>query len=427
MFWNGQEVMDWIQSQLKFGIRPGLERMELALARLKNPHHALQMIHIAGTNGKGSTVTYLRSVLEVAGYQVGTFTSPYIETFNERICLNQTPISDDDLAWCANVVKPIVEEINATELGPMTEFEIITLISFVYFKQVNVDVVIYEVGLGGRLDSTNVINPLICGITNIGHDHQGILGETLSEIAMEKLGIVKPHVPLLTTIEQPELLTLCEKVCHANQAPLLQPLKQYPVKQMKFTTDGMSFDWPKLANVKLRMHGQHQIKNATLAYGILNYLREKKNFKISDVCIYRGLKEAFWKGRFEVILDEGPIVILDGAHNEEGIERLCETLQQKYPNKSYHIVMSALADKQATTLVTPLAAIATKLYLTTFDFYRAQPAHVLKSRSGVESAHVCECFETLLDELFETLTKDDCLVITGSLYFIASVRNYLMP
>ena len=205
MFRSGKEVIDWVSEQLRFGIRPGLERMEAALSRLDNPHLKIKTIHIAGTNGKGSTVTYLRSVLQDAGYRVGTFTSPYIETFNERISLNGVPISDDDLAWCANVLKPIVEEINQTSMGPFTEFEIITLISFIYFKHYQTDVVIYEVGLGGRLDATNVISPIVCGITNIGHDHEAILGETLVKIAHEKLGIVKNEVPLFTTEENEDV------------------------------------------------------------------------------------------------------------------------------------------------------------------------------------------------------------------------------
>ena len=146
MFRSGSEVIEWINAQLKFGIKPGLERMQAALLRLDNPHLKRPTIHIAGTNGKGSTVTYLRSVLQDAGYQVGTFTSPYIETFNERISLNGLPISDDDLCWCANVARPVVEEINKTPIGPFTEFEIITLMSFIYFKHHSVDVVIYEVG-----------------------------------------------------------------------------------------------------------------------------------------------------------------------------------------------------------------------------------------------------------------------------------------
>ena len=159
------------------------------------------------------------------GYQVGTFTSPYIETFNERISLNGIPISDDDLAWCANVIKPVVEEINKTNIGPFTEFEIITLISFIYFKHHQVDVVLYEVGLGGRFDATNVISPIVCGITNIGHDHEAILGDTLVKIAHEKLGIVKQGIPLVTTEENLEVLTEFKIIASEKKSQLIEALE----------------------------------------------------------------------------------------------------------------------------------------------------------------------------------------------------------
>ena len=344
MFRSGKEVIEWVSEQLRFGIRPGLERMQAALDRLDNPHLKIQTIHIAGTNGKGSTVTYLRSVLQDAGYQVGTFTSPYIETFNERISLNGIPISDDDLAWCANVIKPVVEEINKTNIGPFTEFEIITLISFIYFKHHQVDVVLYEVGLGGRFDATNVISPIVCGITNIGHDHEAILGDTLMKIAHEKLGIVKQGIPLVTTEENLEVLTEFKIIASEKKSQLIEALEVYKPANIHLTPEGVKFDWPQLKDVELTMKGAHQIKNATLAYAILQYLKQKRIFNISDVNIYRGMKQAFWKGRFEVI-HEQPAIILDGAHNLEGMTQLCETLKNLYPTNRRLFMVSILKDK----------------------------------------------------------------------------------
>ena len=424
MFRSGQEVVEWISEQLRFGIRPGLERMEVALERLNNPHLKIQTIHIAGTNGKGSTVTYLRSVLQDAGYQVGTFTSPYIETFHERISLNGVPISDDDLAWCANVIKPIVEEINQTEIGPFTEFEIITLLSFIYFKHRQVDVVIYEVGLGGRFDATNVISPIVCGITNIGHDHEAILGDTLIKIAHEKLGIVKEGVPLFTTEENIEVLTEFEDVALKRHSVLTKALEVYTPTNIHFTEQGMVFDWPGLAEVNLLMKGKHQIKNATLAYAILQYLKQKRIFNISDVNIYRGMKQAFWKGRFEVIHDD-PAIILDGAHNLEGMTQLCETVKMLYPRKRHLFMVSILKDKDYKAMLDVLGEVADYVYFTTFDYPRAQSAKVQYEAFNRSNSTYSEDFNVLIDQLFDELEDDDCLIITGSLYFISQVRKTL--
>lgn len=425
MFRSGSEVIEWVNAQLKFGIKPGLERMQAALLRLDNPHLKRPAIHIAGTNGKGSTVTYLRSVLQDAGYQVGTFTSPYIETFNERISLNGLPISDDDLCWCANVVRPVVEEINKTPIGPFTEFEIITLMSFIYFKHHSVDVVIYEVGLGGRLDATNVIEPLVCGVTNIGHDHQAILGDSLIDIAYEKLGIVKDHVPLFTTEENGCVLDVFKEVCDQHACHCYEALKQYMPQNIEVGESGMKFDWLNFPDVFLEMKGLHQVKNATLAFAILQYLKEKRIFNLSDVNIYRGMKEAFWKGRFEIIHDS-PAIVLDGAHNPEGMKQLCQTVESLYPNRRRRFIISVLKDKDYTEMFELLAQVADEVYFTTFDHPRAQSA--IAQYDCYKGAHASyeDDFESLIDEVFDQLEETDCLIVTGSLYFISQVRNYFM-
>ncbi len=425
MFRSGKEVIEWVSEQLRFGIRPGLERMEAALNRLDNPHLKIQTIHIAGTNGKGSTVTYLRSVLQDAGYHVGTFTSPYIETFNERISLNGIPISDDDLAWCANVVKPIVEEINKTPIGPFTEFEIITLISFIYFKHYQTDIVIYEVGLGGRFDATNVISPIVCGITNIGHDHEAILGDTLVKIAHEKLGIVKPNIPLFTTEENEEVLKEFKDVTSKKNSPLIKALDVYTPTHVHLNQEGMQFGWPKLKGVQLTMKGAHQIKNATLAYSIIEYLKQKRIFSISDVNIYRGMKQSFWKGRFEVI-HENPAIILDGAHNLEGMTQLCETVKSLYPTQRRLFMVSVLKDKDYEKMFDLIHEVADHVYFTTFDYPRAQSAKEQHESYNRLNSSYEEDFHELMDRLLGEVEDDECLIITGSLYFISEVRKSLV-
>lgn len=425
MFKNETEVINWISGQLRFGIRPGLTRMTKALEKLGNPHLQLKTLHIAGTNGKGSTVTFLRSVLQEAGYQVGTYTSPYIETFNERISLNDIPISGADLVACANKVYPIVEEINQTDLAPFTEFELITLLSFIYFQTQQVDIVVYEVGMGGRLDATNVILPLACGITNVGHDHQEILGDTLEKLAYEKLGIVKKNIPLFTTEERSNLLTLFKEYATKKESSMIQSLVNYPPQHVKINNQGAIFDWPKLREMTISMKGNHQIKNATLAYSMIEYLRENQLFTINDASIYEGMRKAFWKGRFEVV-QQKPIILLDGAHNIEGVEGLCETLKTIYPNKRYHFVVSILKNKDYLDMFEVMKQTADKVYFTSFDHPNSQTAvSQYEAFNDANSGYKEDC-GLLLNEIIPTLTCEDCLVITGSLYFISQMRKYFM-
>ena len=424
MFKTSDEVIVWLSQQPKFGVMPGLLRMETALLMLQNPHEKLKVIHIAGTNGKGSTLTYLRCILEEANYQVGSFTSPYIEMFHERICLNGVPISDEELVKCANVIQPVAKTVAHT-VGPMAEFELITLMSFVYFSQQAVDVVLYEVGLGGRIDPTNVVMPVVSVVTNVGHDHQGVLGETLEEIAHEKFGIMKRHVSVVTMVEQSELRALMKREGEKLQTDIVFCLQHKKPDAVTFEQTGMRFIYDGVV-LELSMHGEHQVKNAILAYETIKLLNKKEEIAVNDVCIYRGLKKATWKGRFEVIQYKGKLIILDGAHNEEGMNSLCEVLRQKYPDKHYHVLMSVLRDKQLSSLISPLKALEAQLYFTTFDFYRAPTRASLNEAAMIYDAVVYEPFTEGIHKIMLTLQEDDCFVVTGSLYFISEVRKYVL-
>ena len=425
MFKKESEVIEWISNQLKFGIRPGLERLEMALKQLGNPHLGLKTVHIGGTNGKGSTVTYLRSILQEAGYDVGTYTSPFIETFNERISLNDIPISEPDLVACANIAYPVIEEINQTELAPFTEFEIITLLSFIYFQMKHVDIVIYEVGMGGRLDATNVIHPLACGITNVGHDHQEILGDTLAKLAYEKLGIVKQKTPLFTTEERLELLTDFKETALKKGSPFIEALKENKPENIKFDIDKTTFDWPYLKNINLTMKGEHQIKNATLAYTIIEYLKKHHRFLITESNLRDGLRKAFWKGRFEVLQTE-PTIILDGAHNIEGVEGLRKTIETLYPTKRHIFIISVLSNKEYSEMFECLKPVSDFTYFTTFDHPKAQSAEIQYHAYQEENSAYEEDNIKLVKKVLPTLTKNDCLIITGSLYFISEMRKYFI-
>ncbi|MCL1950652.1 MAG: bifunctional folylpolyglutamate synthase/dihydrofolate synthase [Turicibacter sp.] len=415
-FHTEQQVIDWISGQLKFGIRPGLERMEAALIKLGSPHLKLKTVHVGGTNGKGSTVTFLRSVLEAAGYKVGTFTSPFIESFGERISINDIPIIGSDLAQSANIIYPIIEEINQSEIGPFTEFEIITLLSFVHFDRVGVDMALYEVGLGGRHDSTNVIMPLVAGITNVGHDHQEILGDTLSKIAYEKIGIAKQGVPLFTTAEDKEVLATFREY-----AEIRLSLQENPLSNVQLNQFGATFDWADMPNVQITMKGLHQVKNATLAYSLLKELRH--HFEISDEAIRTGMKRAFWKGRFEVVSNE-PLIILDGAHNIEGVQSLVKTIQESLAGHRCVFMTSILKDKDYGEMFGEIAKVADEIHFTTFDFFRAQSGKAQFEAYPYPNASYNEDPLALLSQLKSSLAENDCLIVTGSLYFISEIRKY---
>jgi len=414
-FISEQQVIDWISNQLKFGIRPGLARLEKALERLGNPHLELKTIHVGGTNGKGSTVTFIRSVLEAAGYRVGTFTSPFIESFGERISINDIPISGEGLIVAANEIYPIIEQINATDIGPFTEFEIITLMSFVHFKRSNVDMVLYEVGLGGRLDATNVIQPLVAGITNVGHDHQEILGDTLAKIAFEKIGIAKPGVPMYTTAEDETVLEVFRQ-----KTPITEALKVNPPTNIQLSELGATFDWPDLKTVTITMKGMHQVKNATLAYSLLKDLR--KYFEISDEAIRTGMKRAFWKGRFEVV-SSNPMIILDGAHNIEGVQSLVKTIKESLNGRRCIFMTSILKDKDYEEMFSELSKVAAEIHFTTFDFFRAQSGQAQYEAYPYGNAFYEEDPRALLAKLKASLKEDECLIVTGSLYFISEIRK----
>ncbi|MFE7151944.1 bifunctional folylpolyglutamate synthase/dihydrofolate synthase, partial [Heyndrickxia sporothermodurans] len=409
-----EEAIDWINSRLKFGIKPGLERMEWMMKKLGSPEKKLKVIHIGGTNGKGSTVTYLRSILNEAGYRVGTFTSPYIETFNERISVNGQPITDEEIIQLVNSIQPFVEEIETTNLGSLTEFEVITVMAIYYFAYMNpMDMTIFEVGLGGRLDSTNILQPILSIITNIGMDHVNILGHTVAEIAFEKAGIIKNEIPVITGAKQKEALEVIKNKSKDMNAKLFISKDDFKVENIRTLHRGEQFTFSysngQYQNLVINMLGKHQIENAILAIGAAIFLH------IDEPMIREGLKKAFWPGRMEV-LSEHPFVIVDGAHNPEGINSLINTLQEHFPYKKKKMIFAALSDKELTNMIQPLAKLDAEVYFTEFDFPRAASAEQLFSLHLLPQAKVNKNWKKLLEEMFNALEENEMLIISGSLY-----------
>ncbi len=429
MFETYEEALHWIHSRLRLGIKPGLMRMEWMLEKLDHPEQKVKFVHIGGTNGKGSTVTYLRSILESAGYETGTFTSPYIEQFNERISLNGIPISDEEITQLANVIYPLSVELEGTELGGPSEFEIITAMAIYYFAEVHpVDFALFEVGLGGRFDSTNVIQPLLSIITNIGLDHTQFLGSTHKEIAFEKAGIIKQDTSIISAVKQPEAQEVIVNKANEMQAPLYFLNKEFNIVDHVSIESGETFTLQSnehtLQDLTITMFGQHQTENAALAVMAAILLGKEHSYLIEEHHIREGLQDAHWPGRFEFV-SHNPILILDGAHNEEGVTALTAELAKRYHDKKIKIIFTALADKKLDEMIHLLDQVADEITFVSFDYPRATSVEVLFNLSGSAHKKMDEDWKQVLTSEYKSVKENEILVVTGSLYFISQVKHFL--
>lgn len=415
------EVITWIHSLLPFGVKPGLKRMEWMLEKLDHPEGKLTAVHIAGTNGKGSTLSFMRHVLQEEGLQVGTFTSPYLERFEERISLNGQPISEAELVLVANQVRPLVEELAQTPLGSPTEFEVITTMMFVYFgSRVQPDVCLIEVGLGGRLDSTNIVTPILSIITMIGHDHMHILGSTLGEIAFEKAGIIKARVPVIVGALETNTKKVIQEVATEKQAPLHSIGEGFSYSNS--TLHSFVYDDGKAVTYQMKMLGEHQHHNASLALKAVDMVGSFLGKQIKASSKHRGILETRWPGRLEVMQEN---VLIDGAHNQEGYEALAHALKGIAGDKTIHLLVASTVEKDMSLLIKAMNNVNVHYYFTTFPFHRAAPAKQLYDQANVTAKSIELDWKTFLSQLRVKATDQDLIVVTGSLYFISDVRRYL--
>ncbi|MGE6751865.1 bifunctional folylpolyglutamate synthase/dihydrofolate synthase [Rossellomorea sp. NPDC071047] len=422
-----EEAVGWIHSRLRLGIKPGLERMQYLLEKLGNPHVKLKTVHIGGTNGKGSTVTYLRNILQESGYSVGTFTSPYFERFNERISINGEPVSDEDLTLLVEKIKPVAESMEHSEWGTPSEFEVITAMSFYYFAEMQtVDLVLYEVGLGGRLDSTNVITPMISVITSIGLDHMQFLGSSLEDIAFEKAGIIKRSVPVISGVHQKEAAEVIRKKALEMNSDLFELGEDFSVERQAILERGEKFQYTSPVQnetYELSMIGAHQINNAAIAIKVIELLGEKH--KIARSYIKAGLKKASWPGRMEA-LSYNPGIYIDGAHNPEGVQALMKTIKDRFNHKRVTVLFSALHDKELKPMITQLEEAVDAIGFTTFDFPRVASVEELYELSSHSNKKKVHHWRDYLTEKIQSMKEEDVLLITGSLYFLSEVKPFLM-
>jgi dihydrofolate synthase / folylpolyglutamate synthase len=405
MFDTYEEFIAFSTQRMSSG-RFGLSHLKDAMAILGNPQFDVPCVHIAGTNGKGSTTNYLRGVLEAAGYRVGTFTSPHLEVHNDRIRINDVYITNAKLLELGNRYQSFIVEHG------LTMFEIDMLVAAVYFKEEKVDIALYEVGLGGRLDATNIILPELCLITNIGMDHMEYLGDTLEAIAGEKAGIIKHKVPVITGERKEECLKVFREVCTKNDSTL--DLTGDPVIVAN-DPDWVEFEY---RGYKIHLKGPalYQAKNASLVIDAALKLRVDGKWKISDEAILNGLSGTLWKGRFEVV-HRNPTIVLDGAHNDHGVQAILTSVSTL--QKPVIAVFTALKDKNAKSMLEKLLTVCDKIIVTEFSYYRGAKAVDLAGDLPVEA--IIDPREALREGY--RLAKNGSLLITGSLYFISDVRN----
>lgn len=404
--------------------REPLVMMREVLASLGDPHNKLRAIHLAGSNGKGSTVNVLREMLENAGYRVGAFTSPHLTRVNERMTINGKQIPDEQFLQYMNNVASIIE---ANYNGDYPSFfEVVTLIMFQYFAHEEVDFALIETGLGGRLDATNVITPLVSIITTISLEHTAFLGDTYAKIAFEKAGIIKEGVPVVVGVKNKEALATIQKVAHERHARCLVLGHDFNVIAQEQEMGMQSFHYHNahldLTDIQLKMAGAHQIANASLAITTMDLLREKGLIHLSEESMRQALQHAQWAGRFEQFPNN---IVLDGAHNSEGTAALIRTLQKVYPNQRYRFIYAALSDKDHANSIALMDAVATSISFTQIGLPNAMPAEQLAMLSTHQDKRYNKNWKYIVSEVIQHKDQQDIVVITGSLYFIAEVRQWI--
>ena len=411
---NYQEALTWIHSRLKFGIKPGIERMTWMLDQLGNPQKNLRAIHVVGTNGKGSVVNNLQHIFTAAGYHIGTFTSPYIVDFRERISLDGQLMPEEDLVACVELVKPIVESLPA-DLEAATEFETISMIMFLYFGRLHlVDLAVIEAGMGGRDDSTNLFQALAVVCPSIGLDHQAVLGQTYGQIAQNKAGVLKAGEPLVMAVQQEKARQAFLEHAQAVGSPVYEWQKDF---EMSPSQNDWTFrnSRTSLTDLRLAMPGQHQVANAALAIETALLLKDRCP-ELSEAAIRQGLATAKWQGRTELLQ---PNLMIDGAHNNESVQALVDLIQNDYKGRKVHILFAAIDTKPVVSMLEKLAKLG-QVQVTTFPYHNS-----LALDDYPEPYQRMADFETWLAQVYKADSADFYL-ITGSLYFISQVRKELL-
>lgn len=420
---NINEAMDFIHQTQWKGSKLGLSNIEVLMNLLGNPQDELKYIHIAGTNGKGSTASMLASVLIEAGYKTGLYTSPYINKFNERIQVNGENVPDEFLIKSVEKLKVALDKMD----NKPTEFEIVTALGFMYFHEVKCDIVVLEVGLGGRLDSTNIIHsPEAAVITAIGIDHTKELGENIEEIALEKAGIIKDDCDVIL-YDQDKVIVDVIKTIAKEKSSRLHIADFNKIEPLEISLKNQSFNYKEYKNIKLALLGDHQLNNAATVIETINVLKNK-GWNISKENLYNGLEKVKWPGRFEV-LRENPTFIVDGAHNPHGVITLANNIEKYFKGKKVTFITGVMADKEFEKMYDMVAPYAEKFVVVEPNNPRAFNYHdlglFLHERYNVEiieGKSVSDGIKKALD----AAKPDDVIIAFGSLYMSGDIRSYFV-
>ena len=423
---NNQWIAHYRTDQPNFG----LERMVELLELRGNPHLKLKVIHIGGTNGKGSTITFLKNMLEKMGLKVGVFSSPYLIHYTDQISINGKSIPEARLEAMMADYESLLEGEKGLALQGTTEFEIITALAYDYFAAEKVDVAIMEVGMGGLLDSTNVCQPILTGITTIGLDHVALLGDTVEAIAEQKAGIIKQGIPLVTGRIAPEALAVIDRIAEGKDAPRIAYGTDYQVGHQESVVTGEVFDYTssvRQGRFQTGLLGLHQIENAGMALALLDiYCQEIGQELASNDLLAQALEETRWPGRLGVLSSE-PMMILDGAHNPHAIKALLTTLQERFADYHKEILFTCIKTKALEDMLDLLETVPnSQLTLTYFDDSRATDEKVMREVAASRNLNYQSWQEFLDQKMIEDEEKKTVRIVTGSLYFLSQVRAYLM-
>lgn len=435
------KALHFLAERTKFGINLGLQRIEKLLALLGNPHRqgAPKYIHVGGTNGKGSVSIMLAEILQACGYKTGLFTSPHLHSYRERFRLNGQPLSKAELVHQLAIIQPLLDQMAAAGEEAPTEFEISTALALHYFTEQQADWAVIEVGMGGEIDSTNVIQPELAVITNVAMDHMAYLGETVAEIAAVKAGIIKPGVPTLTAAQNQAALAVLQKRAAVKDTSLEQLGRDFAYLPRKVAESGQIFDWQKLAvnnsdennlvyaDLSIQLLGEHQLANASLAVAAAAKL------DLPEAAVRQGLAAACWPGRLEIV-NRQPLTVLDGAHNVAGMQALSAALQQYWPGRPIVAVLGMLADKERAEALRLLLPLVSRAVITKVPSPRAGDWQAL-AEICQEFAVPCQLVESVPQAIAagrQILQSDELngeeplFLVTGSLYMLAEARAYLL-
>jgi len=421
---NFGEALKWLYGFQKLGIQLGLKRIQHLMNELGNPHNDMKIVHVAGTNGKGSVCRLIESILQEGGYSVGMYLSPHLQRFSERVTINNQEISEDNVASLVNAIKPIVDEM-IKEGNTPTFFELVTAMAFQYFHNKNVDFAVIEVGLGGRYDATNIVDPLITIITNVSLEHEKILGKKVKDIAGEKAGIIKKGVPVVTAATGDALSVVKEKAADNNASLEIVDSKRW--KRIHGSMTGQEF----LIKGSLTEHhvntpllGQYQGENITLATATIEQL-QMNGMYLTDDAIIKGIEKTVNPGRMEIVGTK-PTVLLDGAHNIVGIELLKKTLEEDFVYEKLILVLGILSDKNIQEMLDIITPLADTVIVTKSHNKRACNPSKLKELIGEKEVVVKDEISDAIDHGKKIAKKQDLICITGSLFTVGEVKGLLV-